>query len=135
MGGRPPNQTPRPRQTPSQAEANITQQREPRRNTNIRGTRSAPDASTLTGVERVMDIFLGGCSISATPDDIKEYCSSLGVDVKKVEALATKSEWHKPFKISAVAADREKLLVASFWPKNCFVRKFFRAKSRVVQEQ
>ena len=96
-----------------------------RRNANICGMKTSND---LVGVERVMDIFLGGCSKDTTCEMIKAYCSTNKMVIKKVEALQTKSEWYQPFKISLGAAERDRLLDAELWPKDCFVRKYFKAR-------
>ena len=79
-----------------------------------------------------MDLFLGGCCKETTVDMIKSYCSSNQMNIKKVEALNTKSDWYQPFKISAVASERDRLLNADLWPKDCFVRKFFNAREPVA---
>ena len=105
----------------------------PRRiNQNIIGTRSTATGISLAGVEKVVDLFLGGCPKNTSIECVSNYCRDSGVTPKKVELLETKSEWHSPFKISLSITDREKLLDASFWPENCFVRKFFRPRVGVV---
>ena len=103
-------------------------QQQRRYNGNIVGTRRTVAGSRLSGVEKVVDIFLGGCPKNTSVQDVSNYCEEAGIVPKKVEMLQTKSEWHVPFKISLSFGDREKMLDAAFWPENCFVRKYFRPK-------
>lgn len=94
---------------------------------NISGTKQG-STSRLTGVERVYDLFLGGCKLDTTPDDVVDYCKFSDIDVKKCEQLSSKSEWYSCFKLSVLYDDREKLLIAEFWPKGSFVRRFFKPR-------
>ena len=109
------------------------QPRNRRRNENIIGTRQS-EAGSLSGVERVMAIFLGGCPKSTSCADVSNYCESTGLSIKKVDLIPTKSEWHQPFKISVGAAERDKLLDPENWPKDCFVRKFFKGRTTVIDQ-
>ena len=86
---------------------NTARQEPIRRTGNIVGTKTG---STIKGVERMMDIFLGGCPKETTCDDIKSYCNAERMNIKKVVALETKSEWHQTFKLSVVASERDGLL-------------------------
>ena len=97
-----------------------------KRQVNVAGTRKSP--SGLSGVERIYDLFVGGCNRDTTVDDIKKCCTSLEVDLKKVELMQTKSEWYSAFKISMKQSDRDMLMNADSWPQGVFVRKFYKAK-------
>ena len=72
---------------------------------NITGTRQQSDTG-LTGVERIMEVFVGGCSVDSSSETIKTYCVSLGVEPKKLEELPTKCEWYKAYKISISVSNR-----------------------------
>ena len=80
-------------------------------------------------MERVYDLFVGGCNSETSADDINNYCKNIQVYLKKVEVLQTKSEWYKAFKISMMQSDRVKLLNPDSWPKGVFVRKFYNART------
>ena len=97
-----------------------------KRQVNVAGTRKSP--SGLSGVERIYDLFVGGCNRDTTVDDIKKYCTSLGIDLKKAELMQTKSEWYSAFKISMKQSDRDMLMKSDSWPQGVFVRKFYKAK-------
>ena len=97
-----------------------------KRQVNVAGTRKSP--SGLSGVERIYDLFVSGCNHDTTVDDIKKYCSILGVDLKKAELMQTKSEWYSAFKISMKQSDRDTLMKSDSWPQGVFVRKFYKAK-------
>ena len=51
----------------------------------------------LNGVERVFDIFICGCDLNLTEDNILSHCASNDVVPKQCESLATRSFWYKPF--------------------------------------
>ena len=97
---------------------------------NIQGTKKDSN-SGLAGVERVVDVFVGGCKIDTIDTHIIEHCKSSNVDAKKCESLPTKSEWYSSFKVSVCMTDREKILNPDFWPCGVFVRKFFRARGQI----
>ena len=79
-------------------------------------------------MERIYDLFVGCSNCDTTVDEIKKYCTSLGVDLKKTELMQTKSEWYSAFKISMKQSDRDLLLRSDSWPQGVFVRKFYKAK-------
>ena len=89
---------------------------------------SRTSSTGLSGVERVFDLFIGGCNCETNVEDIKSYCNDLGVDLKKVEILQTKSEWYRAFKISVFLSDRDRLMSPETWPKGIFIRKFYKAR-------
>lgn len=99
----------------------------PQRSRNIVGTGLSSGAG-LTGVQRVFELFVGGCALDTTEREITMHCQEKGVSIRKCEMLNTKSEWYKPFKVSVNAVDREKVLDAAFWPESIFVRKFQRPR-------
>ena len=96
----------------------------------ISGTK--PVGNGLSSDTRILDIFVGGCGLDTTEDDIFKYCNDNGVNLKKCELLQSKSEWYKSFKVSVIADNRDELLKSEFWPKGIFVRKFFRPKYREI---
>jgi len=77
---------------------------------------------------RQLDIFIGGCSLESSIDDIKNHCSNKGIVVRNICDLETRALWYKAFKLTVNADDREKLLVPEAWPEGVFVRKFFNAR-------
>ena len=56
-----------------------------KRQVNVSGTRRNPTG--LSGVERIYDLFVGGCNRETTINDISDYCKSLGVELKKAELI------------------------------------------------
>ena len=91
---------------------------------NINGTLKSPEGS-LRGAERIFHLFLGGCAVDSSCQNIKDHCKSLSVDIKAVEEIPTKSKWHKPYKVSYRASDKNKVMDGAFWPTDCFVRPYF----------
>ena len=70
-------------------------------------------------------IFIGGCSLNCTEDDLKSYCSSIGVTPKACTNLETKASWYTAFKITVAEAERDKLMSPDLWPEGIFLRKFY----------
>ena len=96
-----------------------------RRRTNIAGTRVGGNG--LSGVQRVLDVFVGGCEKVTTESNIKEYCAANNVTILKCESVVTKSEWYNSFKVSVYASVRDQLLEPEFWAHGVFVRKYFKS--------
>ena len=94
----------------------------------ISGTRTS--SSGISGGTRILDIYVGGCSVDTSVDSLKSYCKDNGVVVKRCELLHD-AEWVRSFKISSTLDDREKLLNGDFWPCGITVRKFFKARNRI----
>ena len=100
--------------------------RKGRRFKNIAGT--ASKSVGLAGAPRVVDIYVGGCSLETTSQNIEDFCRKNDVVCRKSEELKTKSEWYKSFKISITSGDRDKVLSPEIWPEGVFVRKFFSSR-------
>ena len=100
----------------------------PKRNSNVFGTAPA-GSSGLLSASRVLDVFVGGCSLECDATGLKTYCESSGIEVKACVSLESRSEWSKSFKISVDLANRNKLLEPEFWPNGIFVRKFYKPRS------
>ena len=83
----------------------------------------------IAGVERNLDLFIGGCNPATTEDNIKAHISSKGIQVVGCVVLQSKVDWYKPFKVTVKAAEREILLSPDLWPQGVFVRKFFNPRS------
>ena len=131
------NRQPQPSRTSTAAGSSNTNQQQrvhrerpaKRRNGVVTGTRSAGGNSSFGGVDRIFDMFVGGCTQESSIVGITDYCRSHNVELKRVEEVETKSSWYnKAYKLSMTFEDREKLLDATLWPRGTFVRKFFRPK-------
>jgi len=89
------------------------------------------DGGSLTAAvqsQHDLDIFVGGCSLDSSIEDITVHCVSLNISVRAVSPLVTKAQWYKAYKLTVAADDRDKLLVPEAWPDGIFVRKFFKAR-------
>ena len=58
---------------------------------NIAGTRE-PNSGGLTGVQRVLDVFIGGCVKATVCSDIKEFCTTNGLELRDCISLPTKAQ-------------------------------------------
>ena len=103
------------------------------REANVSGTGTL--SNNLAGVQRIMEMFVGGCDKNSNEDGIKRHCVTLGIELMKIEQLTTRSEWYKAYKISMKATDREKLMLPDSWPQGIFVRKYFKPRTATNSEQ
>ena len=76
--------------------------------------------------KRDLDIFVGGCSVESSEQELLDYCEEKNIPQKGIERLLTKSTWHQPYKLTVAAEDRDRLLSPELWPSGIFVRKFFK---------
>ena len=97
---------------------------------NIVGVRNHSGRGLAPAKRRNLDLFVGGCSVDASEEEVKDHCKDLGIEIKAIETLTTKVNWYKPFKITVEAEDREKLLKPDAWAKGIFVRKFFKPREK-----
>ena len=84
----------------------------------------------LKAAPRTLDVFLGGCGLETTPNDISDYCSKYKVTPKNCESIHSRSGHHKCYRITVASEDRDTLLDAQFWPVGIFVGKFYRRKAQ-----
>ena len=71
-------------------------------------------------------MYVGGCSLETTADDLKNYCvNDLKVKIDECVPLNTKSEYTKSFKIKTDAVSRNSLMSSEKWPQDVVVRKFY----------
>ena len=113
-----------------QQNGNMTwQQRNPQHRSIVVGTRQHAGGGGLVAAnQRDLDLFIGGCSLESSEDNIIEHCASLEITQKSIEVLESKADWYKAYKLTVCATDRDKLLDPTVWPEGVFVRKFFKAR-------
>lgn len=83
------------------------------RSRNIAGTRTRNPAGSA-GVQPVLVIFVGGCDLNTTENDILSYCAPNNVGVKLFESFASVSYWYNTFQMPVTVPDRAKTLNAHF---------------------
>ena len=87
---------------------------------------SDDDSTFLRAAPKIHSLFLGGCFMDTTSDEVESHCDEvLGVKTIKVERLQTRSVWSSCFKIQVYAADKERLLDENKWPKGSYIRRFW----------
>ena len=91
------------------------------------GTGQTTHNGLMAAGERDLDLFLGGCSVETTEEQIKAHCTANGFRNVKVDRLQTKANYGA-FKITATASARDELLKPELWPQGLFVRKYYAAK-------
>jgi len=118
---------------PNDGEFHQVRRRRPNRQRYTRingaGQIDAGGLSAAIQAQRNLDIFVGGCSLDSTIEDITVHCVSKNISVKAVCLLETRAPWYRAYKLTVTASDRDKLLVPEAWPDGIFVRKFFTAKT------
>ena len=98
--------------------------------TKVAGTRSC-SRDELSGVERDLDFFLGGCETDTTPEKVMNYIKNNNIAAVNCVALVSKVEWYRPFKVTVKASDRNLLMTPEFWPRGVFIRKFYAPRTAV----
>ena len=100
--------------------------RKKRRPVNIVGSKRTKGNETIRGAVKVADIYLGNCELDVTPVSISDYIfKEMNITVNKCEALVSRNENSKSFKVSLNLRDREKLLSPEVWPEGIICRKFY----------
>jgi len=97
------------------------------RNSRVNGSGRNDSGGLAAAVlsQRDLDIFVGGCSLDSSADDIAVHCVGKNISVKSVSPLVTRAPWYKAYKVTVAAADREKLLVPEAWPDGYICKKIF----------
>ena len=90
-----------------------------------------PGNGSLIGVERIFDLYLGGCATQTSESDVLSHIRDQCNIEAKCEELQCSSNYFKAFKITVKASEKEKLLSASIWPRGVFINNYF--KPRVAQ--
>ena len=97
----------------------------------IVGTRTS-SCSLFRVPEKFYDIFVGGCSLDETEENLSKYCTDdLGIPIKGCSELTTVAESYKCFKITLSLSIRDKILKGENWPDYISVRKFCRNRRNV----
>ena len=86
-----------------------------RRSTQINGNINTAGCE-FSGVERNLDVFVGGSNPNTSEDVIVNHIASKGIQVVKCEKIAGKVDWYVPFEVTVKASDRYKLLNPDIWP-------------------
>ena len=84
--------------------------------------------SKVTGIisaQRMLDLFVSGCSLSTNEGDITSLCDSNGITVKSCTILDTRRQWCRCFKLTIAANDRDKLMNEEIWPMGIYMQKYF----------
>jgi len=99
----------------------------------ITGTSGALNSNLTAAsqLERSLDIFVGGCSLQSTTDDISNHLTAMNITVRDLSSLDTKATWYRAYKLTVQACDRDKLMVPEAWPEGIFVRKYFKPRNAV----
>ena len=103
-----------------------------KKNNKISGT-LLPGNGGLIGVERTIDLYLGGCATHTSVSDVLSHVEDKCNLNAECEALQCSSRYFKAFKLTVKASEKEKLLSASIWPRGVFINNYF--KPRVAQTQ
>ena len=81
---------------------------------------------TLIGVERIFDMYLGGCAIQTFVINVLSHNRDQCNIEAKCEALQSSFSYLKAIKINVKASEKEKLLFASIWPRIVLIDNYFK---------
>ena len=101
----------------------------------IMGTKT-DETNGLRIAPRYGELYVGGCEKNETEERITEYCkANCKVTPLEVEKLKTRSTDYVAFRLKFKLADRNICLNGEFWSAGTIVRKFFRPRSEINQNQ
>ena len=82
---------------------------------------------SLIAASEYRDIYIGRCHVSVTSEIIEDYAKNeIGIEVLGCSCISRDGVNIKAFRLSVRSEDSEKILDASLWPENVYVRKFVR---------
>ena len=98
----------------------------------IRGTkRNENDNIKFKSAIHMYDLFIGNCDTDVNPSDLSEYIlNESGIEVKNC-IIMNKGLYSNSFKITISEQQRNKLLVADFWPSGIIVKKFYTRRNNI----
>ena len=80
---------------------------------------------SFKGADLTIDFYLTYADVNCTPDDIKAWTKSGGVELVNVEGVPQRHNHFKSFKNSVRKKDVEAIKNDDFWPEGIHMRKFF----------
>ena len=89
----------------------------------IHGTNT--NVTRITSAQRMLDLFVSGCSLNTNEGDITSLCDSNDIAVESCTILDTRRQWCRCFKLTIAANDRDKLMNEEIWPMGIYVQKYF----------
>ncbi len=81
--------------------------------------------NNFNAATKLVSLYVGRCALSATTDNLINFCENKGIQKCAANELSVKSSWFKAFKITIEEKYLEKLLVPEFWSEGIIVRRFF----------
>ena len=103
-----------------------------KKNNKISGT-LLPGNGGLIGVERTIDLHLGGCTIHTSVSDVLSHIEDQCIINAECEVLQCSSRYSKALKITVEVSEKEELHSASIWLRVVFINNCF--KPCVAQTQ
>ena len=92
----------------------------------IKGTKKLSSSSTLKCADKYIDLYVGRCSDTVTPEILKEYIRiEINVTSHRCQQLNTKIPYSTAFKLTVHINDKALLLNPESWPEGVVCRKFF----------
>ena len=109
-------------------------QRAKRKKKTVMGTAELDENDGFVGIVRKADLFIG-CGKAVTCDTIKNYCKNkLKVEFFNCSSLEARDKTNNYFKLELTLDQRDTLLDAKYWPKNTIIRKFYKRKSKSLNQ-
>ena len=83
---------------------------------------------SLIGMERTIDLNLGGCATQTSQSDVLSYVRDQCIIDAKCEELQCISNYFKAFKITVKVYEKEKLLSGSILPRGVINNYYFKPR-------
>ena len=96
----------------------------------MNGTKKNDGSSTLFGVPKPpsppprWNIFATRFALSASPEDLIEYCSNQGAKPVEVRVVSEPESKVKSFRCLFENTMKDKIQSANFWPENVLIKTF-----------
>ena len=87
----------------------------------------------MKGADLTINKYIGHVHNDVTTENVREFLASHKVDVVELEALQTKHNRFKSFRLRVKRDDLEIIEEQDFWPKGVLCGSYFRPKSNDEQ--
>ncbi len=94
----------------------------------VRGTAKHLDSNVKGGGPVRKSIFVSRLDKSVTEDDLKMYMKKKDIEIDDVKVMSHDEARFRSFKFSIANVSMDRVLDASIWPENCFVKRFYDRK-------
>lgn len=106
-------------------------QRNRKKRENIVGSKKLNKSHVIRSAMKIVDIYVGNLDSDVTIEAFNNYVENdIGIRIEKCEALQSRNQHYRSFKLSINIDDRGKLLTSEAWPEGIICRKYYSARNK-----